>query len=108
MKLKSGIYTVRCVHGSTHSNQLIECFKPFFGGNHYCRKAYAFFVFRIINIYKVHCKVTAETRAMSQVDKFKAAARDLDCDDDPKRFRERVGKLAVAKPKEEKPKENQN
>ena len=43
---------------------------------------------------------------MSQVDKFKAAARDLDCDDDPKRFRERVGKLAVAKPKEEKPKEN--
>jgi hypothetical protein len=36
----------------------------------------------------------------SQLDKFKQAARDLECDDDPKRFRERVGKLAVAKPKD--------
>jgi chaperonin cofactor prefoldin len=39
----------------------------------------------------------------SQLDKFKQAARELECDDDPKRFRERVGKLAVAKPKDEKP-----
>lgn len=36
-----------------------------------------------------------------QLDKFKQAARDLECDDDPKNFRERVGKLAVAKPKDE-------
>lgn len=35
----------------------------------------------------------------TQLDKFKQAARDLECDDDDKRFRERVGNLAVAKPK---------
>jgi hypothetical protein len=38
-------------------------------------------------------------RYQSQLDKFKEAARDLECDDDAKRFRERVGKLAVTKPK---------
>lgn len=41
--------------------------------------------------------------SQSQIEKFKQAARDLECDDDVQRFRERVGKLAVAKPKEEKP-----
>ena len=33
-----------------------------------------------------------------QLDKFKDAALDLECDDDEQRFRERVGKLAKAKP----------
>lgn len=34
----------------------------------------------------------------SQLDKFKDAARELQCDDDEARFKERVGKLV--KPKE--------
>ena len=33
----------------------------------------------------------------SQPDKFKAAARELETDDDPKRFAERVGKLVKHK-----------
>lgn len=36
----------------------------------------------------------------SQLDKFKAAARELETDDDPARFRERVGKLVKHKPVE--------
>jgi hypothetical protein len=36
----------------------------------------------------------------SQLDKFKEAARDLECDEDPARFRERVGKLVKHKPVE--------
>lgn len=40
----------------------------------------------------------------SQLDKFKQVTRDLECDDDPKRFLGRVGKLAVAKPKDDQPK----
>ena len=35
-----------------------------------------------------------------QIDKFKKAARDLECDDDPKRFTERLGKLVKPKPVE--------
>jgi hypothetical protein len=35
-----------------------------------------------------------------QTDKFKEAARALECDDDPERFRERVGKLVKHKPVE--------
>ncbi len=34
-----------------------------------------------------------------QLDKFKDAARELDCDDDDQRFKERVGKIAKAKAK---------
>lgn len=34
----------------------------------------------------------------SQLDKFKAAARALETDDDPARFRERVGRLVKHKP----------
>ncbi|WP_326913646.1 hypothetical protein [Sphingopyxis chilensis] len=34
----------------------------------------------------------------SQVEKFKEAARDLETDDDPKRFDERLGKLVKHKP----------
>lgn len=37
----------------------------------------------------------------SQLDKFKQAARDLETDDDPERFRERVGKLVKHKPVEQ-------
>lgn len=33
----------------------------------------------------------------SQLDKFKDAARELECDDDEKRFKERVGKLVKQK-----------
>ena len=38
----------------------------------------------------------------SQLDKFKEAARELECDDD-KRFKEKLGKLAKAKPVPVKP-----
>lgn len=34
----------------------------------------------------------------TQSDKFKNAARALECDDDPQRFRERVEKLVKRKP----------
>jgi hypothetical protein len=34
----------------------------------------------------------------SQLEKFRDAARTLECDDDPERFRERVGKLVKHKP----------
>ena len=36
----------------------------------------------------------------TQLDKFKAAAREHETDDDPKRFKERVGKLVKHKPVE--------
>lgn len=35
-------------------------------------------------------------KELSQLDKFKEAARDLECDDDEKRFAERLGKLVKA------------
>ena len=38
------------------------------------------------------------TGVPTQLDKFKEAARDLETDDDPKRFSERVGKLVKHKP----------
>ncbi len=34
----------------------------------------------------------------SQLDKFKEAARELECDDDEQRFKERLGKLVKVKP----------
>ena len=36
----------------------------------------------------------------SQLDKFKAAARELETDDDPERFKERIAKLVKHKPVE--------
>lgn len=39
-----------------------------------------------------------------QIDKFKEAARELDCDDDEQRFKDRLGKLV--KPKREDSKED--
>jgi len=40
-----------------------------------------------------------DTDPKDQLDKFKEAARQLECDDDEKRFKERVGRLAkVARP----------
>jgi hypothetical protein len=36
----------------------------------------------------------------SQTDKFREAARELECDDDDARFKERVGKLVKHKPVE--------
>ncbi len=41
-----------------------------------------------------------DTPTPSQLDKFKEAARQLDTDDDPERFKERVGKLVRHKPLE--------
>ena len=41
-----------------------------------------------------------EAVQQSQSDKFKDAARELECDDDERRFRERVGKLVKHKPVE--------
>jgi hypothetical protein len=37
-------------------------------------------------------------RDQTQLDKFKEAARDLEADDDPERFKERLGKLVRHKP----------
>ena len=34
----------------------------------------------------------------NQAEKFKDAAFDLECDDDPERFKERLGKLVKHKP----------
>lgn len=36
----------------------------------------------------------------TQLDKFKQAARDLETDDDPDRFRERLGQIVKQKPVE--------
>ncbi len=36
----------------------------------------------------------------TQLDKFKQAARELETDDDPERFKERVGKLVKHRPVE--------
>jgi hypothetical protein len=38
-----------------------------------------------------------------QIDKFKDAARELECDDDEQHFKERLGKLVKAKPGEKNP-----
>lgn len=40
------------------------------------------------------------TEDKTQLDKFKQAARKLETDDDPERFRERLGKLVKHKPVE--------
>lgn len=37
---------------------------------------------------------TSSSSEATQLDKFKEAARELECDDDEKRFKERLGKLA--------------
>jgi hypothetical protein len=39
-----------------------------------------------------------QTLEKSQLDKFKEAARELECDDDEQRFKERLVKLVKAKP----------
>jgi hypothetical protein len=45
-------------------------------------------------------KKSASSRAdKSQLQRFKDAARELGTDDDPKRFEERLGRLALMKPK---------
>lgn len=40
------------------------------------------------------------TKPQTQPDKFKAAARELETDDDPERFKERLKKIAKHKPVE--------
>lgn len=54
------------------------------------------------------CAVLYIGRAMtdepkSQLDKFKEAARELECDDDERRFDERMRKIVEKKPNEDKP-----
>lgn len=39
----------------------------------------------------------------SQLDKFKQAARELECDDDEQRFKKRLGRIAKATPQPEEP-----
>lgn len=48
-------------------------------------------------------ETTEERHPESQLDKFKEAARQLETDDDPERFKERLGKLVKHKPVEPKP-----
>ena len=43
-------------------------------------------------------KEAADALGLSQLDKFKAAARELGTDDDPERFKERVKRVANAPP----------
>ena len=43
---------------------------------------------------------TESNDPLSQLDKFKEAARELATDDDPERFKERLRKLAKQKPVE--------
>ena len=38
----------------------------------------------------------SDTTDKSQLDKFKEAARELECDDDPEAFKKLLGKLAKA------------
>jgi hypothetical protein len=45
-------------------------------------------------------KPTGLASSNSQLDKFKEAARALECDDDDERFKERVRKLVKRKPVE--------
>lgn len=45
-------------------------------------------------------KATEQEAPQSQLDKFKEAARELETDDYPERFRQRVGKLVNHKPVE--------
>tara|TARA_Y100000034_G_C6765551_1_gene341226 strand:+ start:521 stop:679 length:159 start_codon:yes stop_codon:yes gene_type:complete len=42
---------------------------------------------------------STDSHEKSQLDKFKDAARELECDDDEQRFKERVGKLVKPEPK---------
>ena len=43
----------------------------------------------------------ASSEKIDQLDKFKEAARELECDDDEQRFKKRLGKLAKQKEKGE-------
>lgn len=44
--------------------------------------------------------IRSMTEPKTQLDKFKQAARELETDDDPERFKERLGKLVNYKPVE--------
>ena len=49
--------------------------------------------------------MTTESKSKkSQLDKFKEAARDLECDDDDQHFKDRLGKLVKGRATTEKPK----
>ena len=39
--------------------------------------------------------------AMSQAERFRETAKALECDEDEARFKEKLGKIAKAKPKDE-------
>jgi hypothetical protein len=42
---------------------------------------------------------STEKTQKSQLDKFKEAARDLECDDDEQHFKDRLGKLVKQEPR---------
>jgi hypothetical protein len=50
--------------------------------------------------YSIKSQGMAVADEKPQLEKFKDAARDLECDDDEERFKERLGKLVKAKPGE--------
>lgn len=41
-------------------------------------------------------------KTQTQLDKFKDAARELECDDDEQRFKDKLGKLVKPKPEKSK------
>ena len=43
---------------------------------------------------------TTSSDDRSQIDKFKKAARELECDDDEERFKEKLGKLVKPRPED--------
>jgi hypothetical protein len=89
---------MRLFHLSAHRYQKVEGRKPLVRREHNAGKAYALFVFRIIDIHEVHMAEVNSNDQKSQLDKFKDAARELECDDDDQRFKERLGKLVKVKP----------
>lgn len=46
---------------------------------------------------------SADSEGEAQLDKFKQASRDLDCDEEAERFEGKLKKIAKHEPKEEKP-----
>jgi hypothetical protein len=79
---------------------MVKCIKPPVDRYHQRRKADVFIVFRIININEIHEMKTASAETQSQSDKFKEAARDLDCDIDEKRWDAKLKKVVKHKPVE--------
>jgi hypothetical protein len=46
-------------------------------------------------------KKPESTEIKSQLDKFRQAARELECDDDDERFKDKIGRIAKPRPKQD-------